>query len=149
MKRVAHRLIPAIREDAGAAAVEFAMVLPILCVVLLGIADGWSYVTSSLSMRAGVKTAANMVLAGSADDSATRAAALANWERMPGDGQVTLSRIYKCGTTVVDASTLCSGPKAPSVFVQIDASATWTPPFTFGVFSAPSTIGHQELIRVR
>lgn len=149
MKPGAYQLIPAIREDAGTAAVEFAMVLPILCLVLLGIADGWSYVTSSLSMRASVKTAANMLLAGSADDSATQAAALANWERMPDDGQVTLSRIYKCGTTVVDASTLCSGPKAPSVFVQIDASATWTPPFTFGVFSAPSTIGQQELIRVR
>ncbi|MEI9432253.1 TadE/TadG family type IV pilus assembly protein [Mesorhizobium sp. Cs1299R1N3] len=149
MKRVAYRLIPAIRDDAGIAAVEFALVLPILCAALLGIMDGWSYVTSSMSMRAGVKTAANMVMAGTADDSATQAAALASWEKRPDDGQVTLSRIYMCGTTVVDASTLCSGPKAPSVYVQIQASATWVPPFTFGVFSAPSAIGHLEVIRVR
>jgi len=138
-----------LRDDAGTAAVEFALVLPILCLALLGIADGWSYVTSSLSMRAGVKTAANLVMAGSTNDTATQAVAVSSWEKRPTDGQVTLSRIYMCGTTVVTASTLCSGPKAPSVYIQIQASATWAPPFTFGVFSASSTIGHVQVIRVR
>ena len=141
--------MPMLRDDAGVAAVEFAMVLPILCLVLLGILDGWSYVTSSLSMRAGVKTAANLVMGGSTNDAATKAVAIASWENRPEDGQVTLTRIYMCGTTVVDASALCSGPKVPSVYVQIQASATWVPPFTFGAFSAPSVIGHLEMIRVR
>ncbi|TIN89352.1 MAG: pilus assembly protein, partial [Mesorhizobium sp.] len=50
--------MPILSDDTGVAAVEFALVLPLLCVVLLGILDGWSYMTSSLSMRAGVKTAA-------------------------------------------------------------------------------------------
>ncbi|KAA3449331.1 pilus assembly protein [Mesorhizobium sp. SARCC-RB16n] len=136
-------------DDVGVAAVEFALVLPFLCVALLGILDGWSYVTSSLSMRAGVKTAANLVMEGSTSDTATQAVAIASWEKRPADGQVTLSRIYMCGATVVDASTLCSGPKAPSVYVQIQASATWEPPVTFGVFSTSSTIGHLEVIRVR
>ncbi|QKD17130.1 pilus assembly protein [Mesorhizobium sp. NZP2077] len=141
--------MPILNDDAGVAAVEFALVLPFLCVALLGIVDGWSYMTNSLSMRAGVKTAANLVMEGSTSDTATQAVAMSSWEKRPADGQVTLSRIYMCGATVVDASTLCSGPKVPSVFVQIQASATWTPPFTFGVFSAPSIIGHLEVIRVR
>ncbi|WP_292177029.1 TadE/TadG family type IV pilus assembly protein [Mesorhizobium sp.] len=143
------RSVPILSDKAGVAAVEFALVLPFLCLALLGIVDGWSYMTSSLSMRAGVKTAANLVMAGSTNDTATQAVAVSSWEKRPEDGQVTLSRIYMCGTTVVVASTLCSGPKVPSVYVQIQASATWTPPFTFGVFSAPSTIGHLEVIRVR
>ena len=146
MKR---RPMPMLRDDAGVAAVEFAMVLPFLCVALLGIADGWSYMTNSMSMRAGVKTAANLIMAGSTNDTATQAVAISSWEKRPTDGQVTLSRIYMCGTTVVNASTLCSGPKVPSVYVQIQASATWTPPFTFGVFSGSSVIGHSEVIRVR
>jgi Flp pilus assembly protein TadG len=143
------RSTPMLRDDAGVAAVEFAMVLPFLCLALLGIVDGWSYMTSSLSMRAGVKTAANLIMAGSTNDTATQAVAISSWENRPADGQVTLSRVYMCGTTVVDASTLCSGPKVPSVYVQIQASATWVPPFTFGAFSAPSVIGHLEMIRVR
>lgn len=141
--------MPILSDDAGVAAVEFALVLPILCVALLGIVDGWSYVTSSLTMRAGVKTAANLIMAGSTDDTATSAVAISSWEKRPEDGQVTLSRIYMCGTTVVDASTLCSGPKVPSVYVQIQASATWVPPFTFGVFADSRAIGHLEVIRVR
>ncbi len=133
----------------GAAAVEFALVLPVLCIALFGVIDGWSYVTSSLSMRAGVKTAANLVMAGAVDDVATQAVALNSWERKPADAQVALTRIYKCGTTVVDATTLCDGVKLPSVFIQIQASATWSPPFLFGVFLASSAIAHREVIRVR
>ncbi|TIN64085.1 MAG: pilus assembly protein, partial [Mesorhizobium sp.] len=78
--------MPIVGDDSGVAAVEFAMVLPILCLVLLGILDGWSYVTSSLSMRAGVKTAANLVMSGSTDDAATQALAIASWENRPEDG---------------------------------------------------------------
>lgn len=141
--------MPILGDDAGVAAVEFAMVLPILCLVLLGILDGWSYVTSSLSMRAGVKTAANLIMEGSAVDTVTQAAAIASWENRPEDGQVTLTRISMCGTTVVVAGTLCSGPKVPSIYVQIQASATWVPPIAFGAFAASTTIGHQEMIRVR
>lgn len=137
-------------DDSGAAAVEFALVVPILCLVLLGIIDGWSFVTSSLSMRAGVKTAANLVIEGAADDAATQAVALSSWENHPEGAQVTLGRTYMCGSTVVDASTLCNGgTKVPSIYVNIRATATWTPPFIFDAFSVSREIGHQEVIRVR
>ena len=146
MGRHAARIL---RNKSGIAAVEFAMVLPILCLVLLGIIDGWSFVTSSLSMRAGVKTAANLLMAGAANDTATQAIALSSWERHPDDAQVTMARQYMCGSTVVDASSLCAGPKVPSILVQIQATATWVPPFAFGRFVDPRTITHQEVIRVR
>jgi Flp pilus assembly protein TadG len=137
------------RDRGGIAAVELALVMPVLCATLLGVLDGWSYVTSSLAMRSGVKTAANLVMAGGADDSATQAAALASWEHKPDDAAVTVSRTYKCGTTVVTSTTICSGPKVPSVFVQIQASGTWKPPFTFGVFPRDTLIGHLQVVRVR
>ncbi|AZO06484.1 MULTISPECIES: TadE/TadG family type IV pilus assembly protein [unclassified Mesorhizobium] len=138
------------RDRSGAAAVEFALVLPVLCVALLGTVDGWSYVTNSLSMRAGVKTAANLVLAGSGDDSSTRAAALASWEKKPTDAAVTVNRVYKCGTIVVaSASTMCGGSKVPTIFVEIQASGTWSPPFAFGPFPHDTAMGHQQVIRVR
>ncbi|RVD55562.1 pilus assembly protein [Mesorhizobium sp. M2D.F.Ca.ET.185.01.1.1] len=135
-------------DRAGVAAVELALVMPVLCATLLGILDGWSYVTSSLAMRAGVKTAANLVMAGG-DDSATRAAALASWEQKPADAAVTVTRSYLCGTTVVTSTTICSGPKVPTVFVQIQASGTWTPPFTFGPYPNNTVIGHVQVVRVR
>jgi Flp pilus assembly protein TadG len=147
---VERRSVRIFQSDSGVAAVEFALVVPILCLVLLGIIDGWSFVSSSLSMRAGVKTAANLVMAGATDDAATQAVALSSWENRPEGAHVTLGRIYTCGSTVVDASSLCNGgTKAPSVFVEIEATATWYPPFIFGAFSLSREVGHQEVIRVR
>ncbi|MET3590681.1 MULTISPECIES: TadE/TadG family type IV pilus assembly protein [Mesorhizobium] len=137
------------KNRSGAAAVEFALVLPVLCTALFGIADGWSYVTNSMAMRAGVKTSANLVLSGSTDDNATQAAALASWQNKPADAAVTVSRTYRCGTTVVDASTVCAGSKVSSIYVQIQASGTWVPPFTFGPFPNNTAIGHLQVVRVR
>ncbi|MDX8520692.1 TadE/TadG family type IV pilus assembly protein [Mesorhizobium dulcispinae] len=137
------------KNRSGAAAVEFALVLPVLCTALFGIADGWSYVTSSMAMRAGVKTAANLLLAGASDDTAVQAAALASWEKKPADAAIAVTRTYKCGTTVVTSTTICTGQKLPSVFVQIQASGTWVPPFTFGPFPNNTALGHQQVIRVR
>ncbi|MCP9233998.1 pilus assembly protein [Mesorhizobium sp. M0045] len=137
------------RSDSGAAAVEFALIVPILCLVLLGIIDGWSFVSNALSMRAGVKTAANLVMQGAAEDATIQAVALSGWENHPGDAQVTLSRKYMCGTTVVDPSVLCDSLKAPAVFVEIQATATWSPPFSFGAFSLSRALTHQQVIRVR
>ncbi|RRH94807.1 pilus assembly protein [Mesorhizobium tamadayense] len=137
------------KNRSGAAAVEFALVLPILCTALFGIADGWSYVTSSMAMRAGVKTAANLLLAGATDDSAVQAAAVASWEKKPSDAAIVVTRSYKCGTTMVTSTDICAGPKLPSIYVQVQASGTWVPPFTFGVFPHNSALGHQQVVRVR
>lgn len=146
MKRQPVRIF---RSDSGVAAVEFALVVPILCLVLLGVINGWSFVSSSLSMRAGVKTAANLVMQGAANDAATQAVGLSSWENRPEDAQVILARKYMCGSTVADPSMLCDDLKVPSVFVEIQATATWFPPFSFGVFSFSRELSHQQVIRVR
>jgi Flp pilus assembly protein TadG len=147
------RALRIVRDKSGIAAVEFAMVLPVLLLVCFGIADGWSYVTTYLQMRAGVKTAANLVMAGAGSDAAkdtgTQAVALSSWNNKPDDAAVVLVRSYLCGTTVVDETTVCGGNKLPTMFVQITATGTWVPPFNFGVFPDPRAISHQQVIRVR
>jgi Flp pilus assembly protein TadG len=147
------RTLRIVRDKSGIAAVEFAMVVPVLLLVCFGIADGWSYVTTYLQMRAGVKTAANLVMAGAGSDAAkdtgTQAVALSSWNNKPDDAAVVLVRSYMCGTTVVDETTVCGGTKLPTMFVQITATGTWVPPFNFGVFPDPRAISHQQVIRVR
>ncbi|MER9102309.1 pilus assembly protein, partial [Mesorhizobium sp. M0730] len=102
--------------------------------------------TSYLQMRAGVKTAANLVMAGASNDTGTQAVALSSWNDKPEDAAVVLVRSYLCGATVVDETTICGGKK---IFVQITATGTWVPPFNFGVFPDPRAISHQQVIRVR
>ncbi|ESX71593.1 MULTISPECIES: TadE/TadG family type IV pilus assembly protein [unclassified Mesorhizobium] len=128
---------------------EFALIVPILCLVLLGVINGWTFVSSALSMRAGVKTAANLVMQGAVEDATIQAVALSSWENHPAGAQVTLSRKYMCGNIAVDPSILCDTLKAPSVFVVIQATAIWSPPFIFGDSSFSRELNHQQVIRVR
>jgi Flp pilus assembly protein TadG len=138
----------AIRADAGIAALEFALLTPLLLVLILGIADGWSLASTVLSMRAGVNTAANAYMQGLTDDASARAIALQSWRNQPGDAAVTLTRTYTCGNIVVTETTLCSG-KAPSIFLHIAASATWAPPFDVDFLPISKTVTHEQVIRVR
>ncbi|CAN7693145.1 pilus assembly protein [Phyllobacterium sp. LjRoot231] len=136
-------------SESGVAAIEFALVAPILCLLSLGIIDGWSLASSALSMRASVKTAANMVMQGAADDAAIERVALASWDSRPDDAQVLLSRIYMCGNSVVTASSLCEGSKAPISLVHIQAKTTWTAPFDLDIYSVSRDLSHEQVIRVR
>ena len=126
------RLRQGFRSESGVAAIEFALVAPILCLVSLAIIDGWSLASSALSMRATVKTAANLLMQGVADDAAVEAVALSSWDSRPDDGQVTLNRIYKCGSTTVSASSLCQGSIVPLTLVHIPV------PFCFACKSLAS-----------
>ena len=53
------------RRDAGAAAVEFALVLPVLVLILFGIIDYGLYFSNTLSAQSGVQTAARQATVGS------------------------------------------------------------------------------------
>jgi Flp pilus assembly protein TadG len=59
------------RRDAGAAAVEFALVLPILVLILFGIIDYGLYFSNTLSAESGVQTAARQAIVGNLDPTCT------------------------------------------------------------------------------
>ena len=61
---LARRINRECRRDQGAAAVEFALVVPILIVLLLGIVDYGLYFTNALAVRAGVSEAARQFSVG-------------------------------------------------------------------------------------
>ena len=59
------------RRDAGAAALEFALVLPVLVLILFGIIDYGLYFSNNLSAESGVQTAARQATVGSLDTTCT------------------------------------------------------------------------------
>jgi len=59
------------RRDDGAAAVEFALVLPILVLILFGIIDYGLFFSNSISAQSGVQTAARQAVVGNLDASCT------------------------------------------------------------------------------
>jgi Flp pilus assembly protein TadG len=59
------------RRDAGAAAVEFALVLPVLVLILFGIIDYGLYFSNTLDAESGVQTAARQAIVGNLDPTCT------------------------------------------------------------------------------
>src|SRR4051812_46445480 len=118
-------------DEAGVAAVEFSILVPILAFVTLGIIDSWSLASSAIAMRAGVSAGASYFIQGGTDDTTAQTLALSAWSSPPDDAAVTVERVCTCSGASADCSTLCTGTsKAPSIYVHVSATGTWTGPYT-------------------
>ncbi len=143
------RRVNLVGDLAGNSAIEFALLAPILLLVCLGLINGWSIASFTLYMRAGVGSAANLYLQGAGDDNSIRTLVLQNWQGHPNDAAVTIARAYKCGTVAVTSTTLCTGSKAPAVYITIQATGTWVAPFEVDALGTRQLMNHHQVIRVR
>jgi Flp pilus assembly protein TadG len=135
-------ILKAGRCRAGGAAMEAALVAPVLAGLFILATEGGLLATASSNMRAAVDTGAKMAMAGSKDTEAMRSTVLASWQKKPADATATVTRICQCGT-VVNACTPCDGSRPPDIYYQVRAQGTHDSP----VF--PAKLVHQETIRVR
>lgn len=126
-----------------------ALLLPVMVTGCLGMADLWSLFSSNIDMRAGVNTAANLVMQGETDAATLRTAALAGWSNAPADATVTVANDCSCSGLAVACTTLCAGNKAPSILYTIKASGNWSPPFSVSWLPVSSTFTSEQVIRVR
>jgi Flp pilus assembly protein TadG len=136
-------------DERGAAAVELALIAPVMVIIGLGLLVGWSLASAVLYMRASVETARDLYIQGAGDDGYVRQAALHTWQSRPQDGEIAISRIYRCGKEVVTATSVCTGPAAPAIYVRIKATASWTAPMPVAFLDTNQMLVHEALIRVR
>ena len=132
------------RVESGVAAVEMALMTPILLLVLLGTIDFGRNMYSALavSQAAGAGAAYGAQSNGTTSDySGMEAAATAAGRDLGSGISATATRYCKCpGNIVVDCITgnCASGYGAPQVYVQVVATATFQTLFTYP--GIPSTI---------
>lgn len=133
-----------LRDRSGASAVEFALIVPILCGAAVMTYDVWTGSRGVLAMRAGVEAGAQYIRGGGANDATAKAIALASWKAKPADAQVNVSRACKCGTSVSVCTGLCSSTQTPpQVFVTLQASGSGE-----GVF-LKQILNDTQVVRVR
>lgn len=143
------RILQIVDNEGGSSAVEFAILAPVLALVCLGIINGWSLASFTLSMRAGVGAAASLYMLGADDDAVVRELTLESWQNQPDDADVSIGREYRCGTDTVSASTLCSDSKSPATYITVAATGTWVAPFEVDFLATSQQMTHQQVIRVR
>lgn len=127
----------------GAAMVELALVAPVVAGLVLVSYGVWDAAARRQDMRAGLDAAAGYYMNGGADDAVARSVATNAWESRPTGGAVTSSRSCRCGGTPGTCDALCTGSKAPSVFVNLTATGSTTG----ALFAA--TLVEERTVRVR
>lgn len=137
------RLRALARDRRGVAAVEFALILPILVAVLILGVDGWLRITHANDMRTALQTGARYYQSGGADDTAAQQAALSAWPTPPTDATLTVSRTCMCGPSAAACSSLCGGSAPPSALITLSARGT------FQGLTGTTPLAEDEVVRVR
>jgi Flp pilus assembly protein TadG len=137
------RLRRFIDDRRGLAALEFALIAPLLMGLLILGTDGWMRTTQMSAMRSALQSATRYYQLGGADDPTAQTLAMQSWAHAPQDAAVTVTRSCTCGTAPALCSTLCAGSDPPSVYITLASSGTST-----GLLQSHA-MSQSEVLRVR
>jgi Flp pilus assembly protein TadG len=140
MRRLGARLH---RDRRGVAAVEMALVAPILAVVALLSFEVWQAAGRSADMRTALKAGAQYYMNGGADDADARTLALSAWRDPPAGGVINVSRACACGEAAQVCTALCADSTPPAALVTLHAQASM-PQAMFN-----KTVAVDRVVRVR
>jgi Flp pilus assembly protein TadG len=139
-----------LRNELGVSGVEFALIAPMLVVLIGGIATGWSYSLQNNEMRDSVETAAKYFIQGGASETVAQSLALSAWPNRPADGTVTVVKQCTCGGSAVSCTTnVCADTTRPQIFYDIDASAVYVDMFIATAFLDGFQLQQSEVVRAR
>lgn len=110
-------------NQCGGAAVEFALVAPLIMLVLGAIGVFCMELDSHNKARDAVKAGAHYVMQGGANPAAIREVALASWRGPHGALSVEVDQYCACGTQVLTCPGTCQSDPAPR-FTRIRGSAS-------------------------
>jgi len=133
-----------LRNQSGAAAVEFGLVAPILTVLLIGVATYGGTILAYNKMRMAVSSGAQYAMTVGDSTNAISTVVTAAWPNKPGSGVVNVTQQCLCGATVTDCTTNCADGDYPQKFTTINASMTYA-----GFAGSSKAISVNEKVRTR
>ncbi len=134
---------------AGNVAIEFALIVPILVTLMMGVTDYGIEVYCDSELQQAVRAGAEYVNnSGHSQDTAGIEAAVNGASGLPGITVVTPTASYQCsdGTVVAGVNSTCTNGSATGSYMTISASYTYTP-FTSVFTSGSQTLSWSETVR--
>lgn len=113
-----------LRDKAGVSAVEFALIVPVMMLVLLGIIEFGSILFDRTDMHTAVRSGVQYVMNGGRNTDDASNIVLMSWSTKPETGTVNVTRYCLCTEAEHACSLPCSDMSVPEAYIWIEASAT-------------------------
>lgn len=137
---IPYRLQGFFRDKRGAAAIEMALIAPVIA-GLAAISYGiWQDFADRQDARAALDVAADYYMQGGGTDSTAQTLAVGNWPNPPEGITVAISRDYKCGASAATDTTVCPGNRSSAAYVTMMA---------YALKDEASTLLARRVVRVR
>lgn len=127
----------------GAAVAEFALIVPVLGALLLGVSDVGRVVYDRTDLHAAVRSGAQYYMAGGEDSAEAAAIVDQSWTNRPPNSRIEVVRCCKCAEEDAPCGQLCADGSVPDIFHEIEAIAYFT-----GVFGEYQ-VSVAETVRAR
>lgn len=138
-----NRLTAWLCDRRGIAAVEFALVAPILIFVIIGINDVAQLITKQNDMHSGVSAAAEYIMRGGSDLPTAQTIGLSAWPSHSSSATMSAAKVCYCGSASGDCATLCPDQSVPTAYVTIAANDS------YAGWYATTQISTSQKVRVR
>jgi len=130
-------------DERGAAAVEFAIVVPFLAAILVGVVQYSGMTLAFDRMHDAVSSGAVYVMRGGSDATTVHDVTVNAWSSAPGDASVSVSQYCTCAGVTSACSSLCADSSYPQSYTTITATGTYTGLWGSKAMSSTQTVRTQ------
>jgi Flp pilus assembly protein TadG len=131
-----------LKSESGVAAIEFAIIAPVLVVGILGLAELAGIGYGRTQMHSALRSGAQYFMAGGYDPNAARTIVMNSWPGMPTTASVSVTSYCSCDGGAGTCNQLCPDQSYPDIYYHIEAIANLG-----SLFGVPQVI--DENVRAR
>lgn len=145
------RVLQLLRDRRGATAVEFALLAPVLILLIAGVVDGSRLIVTTMQVKAAAQAGADYARKNGFDASAIQTAVAAGTS-LPVTASPAPSQKSACvsGMTITaTAQPTCASGGTAGSFVTVSAQASFSPIMPWPGLTSPSTVSAQSLVRLQ
>ena len=111
------------RELHANAAIEFAIIVPVLAVVAVMISDASNVALGASHMESALRSSVQYAMNGGTDMSQAQTVGMLAWQGKPDGASLNVTSVCKCGAAGGDCDQICPDGSLPQTFVSATASA--------------------------
>ncbi|HTO41340.1 MAG TPA: TadE family protein [Rhizomicrobium sp.] len=113
-----------IAESRGLAAIEFALIAPVLAVITISISDLSQAAVGAMNMEAAVRSGIQYAMNGGTDMSIAKSASIQSWASRPSGSTLDASEMCICDSGTAVCGQACTDGSTQKTFVTVTATAT-------------------------